>query len=107
MTLQSLGEAGGFVTLGVTQNHGELVTTDTRRVVALANSLTQGEAKLSKEVVTELVSELVIHGLEAVKVHQYQGEGPAVASAPRGGDVEGLVETATIRDARERIDARH
>src|SRR5450631_182695 len=53
--------------------------------------------------VAELVTRLVIDGLEVVEVDQDQGEGPAVTSTPRGRHFEGLIEAATIRDIRERV----
>ena len=103
---QALGQGVQLSGIGDLQEHDELFATI---AVDIALALTQAGADAASDLAQALVADLmtivVVEGLEEVDVQQQQGEGPAVALHLLPVIFQSEIEGAAVADAGQRVGA--
>jgi hypothetical protein len=95
---QALGDRGGVGWVGVGQQDRELVAAKAHQQVVGVEVVGQARADLAQELVAHVVAERVVDLLEAVQVHDQQGDRLPLGSLGQGG-VQLAVQQAAVAQA--------
>ena len=101
--LHAFDESGRLARVHAREQEAELVTSQTGNGLGTAHALAKPCSELVQKPVAEVVPEGVVHVLEAVQVHDQEGEGLLAAAGLLERVLDAVVEEAPVRQAGQAI----